>query len=332
LKERLTARDISKLSQALEKGYPNPLSAAVAGKEAVLGELEARTAAGEPLLPAVEAFLSRRHARFCRQLRPLAALGETARALDLLGGNMRRVSENETRLQRLLAYPLFSIILSLLLFALAETFLLPRLAGLGGVDEPGFPGLSIFVVLWIGLPLLSICSFAGLEFLVRKPAISHQESEATRLDRFLLSLPLLGKARADRLIGSSFFVIGRLLEAGTALPVALERGTAIVNSPVLRRGFRGLSEALSVGFSLDYALSVNSDLPAGTRELFPPALPGPLARRFTGADEALRARETERFERLRVLVEPASTLYVGALVAVIAASVVEAMLSSYRLF
>jgi general secretion pathway protein F len=295
-----------------------------AGPRRIVLGLRARVVEGERLSLAMAGYPG----AFPPLYRALIAAGETTGAL---GAVMERLAEHleksaalSRRITLALIYPSALGFTALAVIAVLMVAIVPRIAeqfGSMGVTLPLLTrimiGTSEFLQSWWpGLLALVVALPFAVRLLAKRPAIR------ARLDRLVLSLPLIG-GQARKIEAARFSrTTAVLLASGVVLPDALRAAWQASANTVFRQSVARVREAVEGGRGLPDALQAEAILP-------PLALHMVAAGDRAGDPAAMLARaavqmETEIDGTVSValsLLEPAIIIAMGGVVAVIVLSI-----------
>jgi type II secretory pathway component PulF len=249
-------------------------------------------------------------------------------ALDQAAQQMEREAESSARIRAALAYPTLLCAVGCISIALIAFFIVPRFEALVADFDGALPVASavllsvseglrshpIPVVLVVLAPVLG-----GAALISRYPAHFH---------RLLLQLPLIGGIRHGFATARAGRTVGTLLGAGTSAVTALETAARSVGDHAIRERLLEAGERVAEGSSISRALKIVSALtPTANRMTAIGEASGRLAVLLLQA-AALEQRMAERrLESLVRILEPALILAFAAVVAFLAAAVLQAIYS-----
>ncbi|MBI2867036.1 MAG: type II secretion system F family protein [Chloroflexi bacterium] len=249
--------------------------------------------------------------------------GRLGPALEQMADILEKEHEIRQKAIRTMMYPTAIMGLSLLTLAVLMTVALPPLLKVFDqmkADVPLMTRIAIGSVNIVkGEYLKILLSFgallAGLVVLLRFPRMKFLLTRAQLRVPFLGSLIIAGElARFSR-------TTAMLLEAGVSLSTALKLGVSSCKNGVLRQAFVEAEEALLSGRRLTEALKRCPALPPLFVEL---VMIGEesnsLRRTMRDAADTYQKQVDQRLNALLAMLEPASTVIVGAIVGFIAFS------------
>jgi len=189
-------------------------------------------------------------------------------------GNMEEVLSRYISYQRMvqtfrkkllvsLVYPalLVSMVVIMLIFLI--TFVVPKFADLFNNLGADLPAITVFM-LSLGLNaqkygwIVALVLGAAVVLLLRW---KQSDRGAERIDKFLLSLPLLGEIRLKYQVANFSRILATLLQGGLPLVPAMETAAESLSSRQMLNGVNAAAERVKEGQSLAHALE--------TQKLFP---------------------------------------------------------------
>lgn len=255
---------------------------------------------------------------------------QLARALTHVADHLEQEAELVARLRQALAYPIVLAVAGTLSVLVIGTVVIPRFAALLNDFGQQLP-LATRVLLTVsgGLahdwPLLLVPAAGAVGAAVA--AMRHPPTRA-RLDAGLLDLPLIGSLRLALGTARMTRALGGMLQAGMPLPPALEAAREAVGDSALAARLTRVRERVLQGEALTAALeSERAVAPSALQLLAVGETSGRLADMATRAGD-LAAQEAERaLKTALTLLEPALIVAFGALVAFVAAALLQAVYS-----
>ncbi len=249
--------------------------------------------------------------------------GRLGPSLEQLADILGKEHEAKQKAMRSLMYPLGIIGLSLITLAVLMTVALPPLLktfNQMGADVPLITRVAMGLFAAIRdnmLKLLMTLVVATVSFVLlrRIPAMRY------RLDRTQAEAPLLGPFVVAGELSRFCRTIAMLLEAGVSLATALRLGVSGCKNVALQRAFSDAEQSLVDGHDLTDALRHHTIMPSMFVEL---VMIGEesnsLRRTMNDAADAYQKQLEERLASLLGIMEPVSTIAVGAIVGFIAFS------------
>ena len=217
-------------------------------------------------------------------------------------GNMEEVLSRYISYQRMvqtfrkklmvsLVYPalLVSVVTVMLIFLI--TYVVPKFADLFNNLGADLPAITVFM-LSLGLNaqkygwIVALVLVVGVVLLLRW---KQSDTGAENIDKFLLSLPLIGEIRLKYQVANFSRILATLLQGGLPLVPAMETAAESLSSRQMLNGVNAASERVKEGQSLAHALE--------TQNLFPDLAVEMLeVGESTGALPAMLASVAEFYE------------------------------------
>lgn len=263
-------------------------------------------------------------------LRAGEAHGRIAAATRRLAEDLEREAELRARVRAALAYPVFLAVVGTASVGLIVGVVVPRFAGLLsdlGQTLPPATRALIAVSHAVAAHGLLIAGVAAICAVLGVRAVA-TGAGALALHRLLLDLPIIGPLRRRLASARSCRALAGLLESGVPLLAALDLARGAAGDRAVAERLAQVREAVSQGERLGAALRRHDALaPTALRLATFGERSGRLAElvaqaarlEAAGADRALRA--------LVGLLEPALIVGFGALVAFVAAALLQAVYS-----
>ncbi len=162
-----------------------------------------------------------------------------------------------------LVYPamLVSVVTVMLIFLI--TYVVPKFADLFGNLGAQLPAITVFM-LSVGL---NAQKYAWVVALVAAVAVvsllqwKQSDRGAERIDRFLLSLPLIGEIRLKYQVANFSRILATLLQGGLPLVPAMETAGESMGSRQMLNGITAAAERVKEGQSLAHSLEVQKIFP-----------------------------------------------------------------------
>ena len=157
-----------------------------------------------------------------------------------------------------LVYPalLVSVVTLMLIFLI--TYVVPKFADLFNNLGAQLPAITVFM-LSLGL---NAQKYGWVVLLVGAAAIfllwrwKQSDRGAERIDRFLLSLPLIGEIRLKYQVANFSRILGTLLQGGLPLVPAMETAGESMSSRQMLNGVTAAAERVKEGQSLAHSLEI----------------------------------------------------------------------------
>ena len=200
----------------------------------------------------------------------MVANGESTGALVNTLGQLamlqERGQERVLRVKAALAYPTCLLVVMLLVVALFITFVAPGDEGMFGVlgdDVPWPSKVLIALSAFLTNPLLMLGAAAVITTCVLLFRRAYYESADFRLavDRYCLSLPVVGRLLARLDSARSLDVLASSLRVGLSIVQALKNAIRVVSNEKFRRDLIDANEAIMGGVGLGVALARTTRIP-----------------------------------------------------------------------
>jgi type IV pilus assembly protein PilC len=162
-----------------------------------------------------------------------------------------------------LVYPalLVSVVMVMLTFLL--TYVVPKFAELFDNMDAKLPAITVFM-LSVGLHAQKygwMVALAGVVAVVLLLRWKRSDRGAERIDRFLLSLPLLGEIRMKYQVANFSRILATLLQGGLPLVPAMETAGESMSSRQILNAVRAAAELVKEGQSLAHSLEAQKLFP-----------------------------------------------------------------------
>jgi general secretion pathway protein F len=268
----------------------------------------------------------------------LIRAGEAGGALDSV---LARLAESLERAQSLretirsaMYYPAFVLVMSIITLLVLFTMVIPEFRPLFEGSAAGMPGpMSAVIAIsdalrdyWWVIVLAVIAMVLGVQQYNRTP------SGRRRRDRFLLGLPLVGELVTKVEVARFARTLGTLLANGVMVLNALSITAETVSNRELAEKIRGLANRLKRGDGLAAPLMETGRFPRLAVQLVQVGEESGQLESMLLHVAAIYDEEVKRtLQRLLALFVPIMTICIGILVAVIIATMLTAILSTYEL-
>jgi general secretion pathway protein F len=249
------------------------------------------------------------------------AKGDIAGALTRLADILERGRETSRALLGALIYPASVLVVACLSVSFLLSFVVPQFATL--LDSfHRTPPLTMWVLLTASaafqvgaLPAALILSALALYVIYRR----RDPGFRAALDRWLLTLPGLGRMLARSEAERLSFLLGNLVAAGVPVPEAVAATGAATANAAYRGGLATAGRAVERGDRLSMALATGELLPELALELVRVGEEtGDLATMLLKASDILRRDIEATTSELIGLITPISIVLLGLLIGVIA--------------
>jgi len=162
-----------------------------------------------------------------------------------------------------LVYPALLIVVVTVMLIFLVTFVVPKFAELFNNLDAQLPAITVFM-LAIGLNVQKYLLFvvaAGAAAVMLFLRWKQSDRGAERIDRFLLSLPLIGEIRLKYQVATFSRILGTLLQGGLPLVPAMETAGDSMSSRKMLSGVIAAAERVKEGQSLAHSLETQKMFP-----------------------------------------------------------------------
>jgi type IV pilus assembly protein PilC len=298
-----------------------------------LHEIGRELTAGTALSQALSLYPDLISRQYCQVVRAGEKSGDLTRGLRLAAGYMEKEAQTIGNIRRMLSYPAFLIVMSFIVFAMISIVAVPSLMQLFlslGIDQPLPTRMLVAVAGFIVNDKYYV--LAGLVFLAAVVLLLYRSAAfRRRLDALSLKLPLIGQIIIMRNISRLCRSAAMLLDAGLTLPQTLDTIIGTIDSPAIRQALESVRQDLIKGKGLSR--------PMAGSPLFPGLLAdmvnigektGTLPSSFAAAAEFYEKKLDQRVRKLLGMIEPASIIIVGLVIAFIGIAIITPLYSIYQ--
>jgi general secretion pathway protein F len=331
-------REVLELTRALSALLPAglPLAQALGAAagvttgpvERALQEVRARIERGETLAVALAAFPALFSPMYVGVVRAGERSGDLDTAFARLATQLERDEALRGRVLSASIYPLLLAVAGVIAVTVLLAFVLPQFAELLAGTGAQLPTstrllLAASTMLRRVWPLLLLVPAALLV-----TGVWMQQSDAGRRTgaRLLLALPLIGTLRRYALAARFARLLGVLVGGGAPLLMALDDTVESLGDPVAREHAEQIRTRIREGSTLRAAVAQSSVFPPLLAQLIGVGEEAGQLREFLMKAADIFEERTERAtQRVATLAEPAMIVVFGAIVAVIALSLLQAI-------
>ncbi len=256
------------------------------------------------------------------------AAGEASGRMSEVLLQLATMQKNEIRrgreLKALLTYPVLLLVVSSSVLAALVVFVLPRFAGIFEQYEMPLPVLTQFF-LAISEELISRWWLWGtltLSVLVGFFAWRKSNSGRRSLDRFWIRGPMVGEICCGMCIGTTCRLLGLMLNNGVTLLESLRLTRQAIKNSLYQGLLYDLEDAVINGQGLASVLTETDFVPPSAKEMIVTAeSTGNLNEVTTLLGDYYDEESEAKLRQLVGVLEPAITVFMGAIVAVVVLSV-----------
>lgn len=260
--------------------------------------------------------------------------GEMSGTLDEVMQKMSDHYEKEHRtlgkLRSALAYPIFLIIVTLLVMVGMFVFILPNFFGMfEGVDVPPITklvmGISQFLTYQWYIPLFSI-----LGLLLIWSLIGNQRSVRMVVDKAKLKLPMVGKQMRIIYIARFTHALCTLYSSGIPMIEAVEMATSVLNNTYISGAFVQVVEDISRGEMLSSSIEKSGMFDTMvTSMMFIGEESGGLDHMLNKISEFYDNESEMAMQKMMALFEPIMLVVIAVMVGLVVAAVMLPIYSMY---
>lgn len=301
----------------------------------VLGEVATDIRNGSSMSVA----LSRQPRAFSQMYARTIAAGEQGGNLEVvlrqMADFMERAAETEKRIKNALTYPVIVLVVAVIVVGILVSYVLPAFADIYsqlGANPPltsrmliGFNDWFIQYGLYVFLVILA--ALAAAYIYIRTPAGKYQ------WHKLFFQLPIIGRISLLMELSRCCRTISMLFRVGLPLPEIMTMAIQGSNNVTLKEALTGVQQELIRGEGLSG--------PMQKRSLFLPMMvqmvgvgeeTGSLDNTLATVAESYEADADEKTSTAVELIQPIMTIIMGAVIAFIALSLLQAMYSIYGQF
>ena len=262
--------------------------------------------------------------------------GELAVMLRNLADHMEKENAATKKVKNALTYPAIILVVAIVVVAVIVTVVLPPLVGLFSSLGGELPGMTKALLAAVGLLtdyglylLLGLLGLALAATASIKSPYGHYQ-----WDKLRLSLPLVGRITLTGTLARCCRSLAMLFHAGLPLPEVLRLTGQVSGNDVVTRALTDVEHGMIRGEGLSKPMSRNSIfLPLMVEMVRVGEETGNLVGTLTTVAENYEIEVEDRVRTLLGMIEPAMTILMGLVIALVALSVfmpVYGSLSSLR--
>jgi type IV pilus assembly protein PilC len=289
--------------------------------------------AGTAFSQALEQYPALVPGQYCQVIRASEKSGDLTRGLRMVAGYMEKEAYTIHNIRRMLSYPTFLIVMSGIVIMLVAIVAVPSLMQLFlslGVDLPLPTRMLVAVAGFIAddryFILAGVLALAAAVLLLFRWAASRQ-----RFDSLALKLPVSRKIILMRNISRFCRSAAMLLEAGLTLPQTLATIIGTIDNGTVRRTFQEIRQDLIKGKGLSRPMADNPLFPGLLVDMvYIGEKTGTLPSAFAAMADFYEKKLDQRVQRLLSMIEPASIIVVGLIIAFIGIAIITPLYSIYQ--
>ena len=304
-----------------------------AGLRDVINKLGQEVSGGISFSQALARYPRLISSHYCQVIKVSEKSGDLTSGLRLVAGYMEKETTTSNHLRRMLSYPAFLGFMAIIVIIIVATVAVPAL-------------IKLFNSLGVNLPLatrmlVAIADFitnykfhvlAGLIVLVIAGMLLKRHAGVKGfIDSFTLKLPVIGGIVIMRNICRFCRSSALLIEAGLTLPQALNAIIGTIDSNIIKQILMEIRQEIIKGKGLSQ--------PMANAGIFPRLLvdmvsigekTGTLQSSFATMADYYEKRLDLKVQRLLGMIEPASIIIVGLIIALIGIAIITPLYSIYQ--
>ena len=254
--------------------------------------------------------------------------GKLDEALDSLAAYLDREIETRAKVISALAYPLVVMALAMVTVLILAGYVLPQFKPLFdelGADLPLSTRMMLFFSrfftdLWYVTAIFLLLLIGFIAFLVAHPTGKEIWQRAS------LKIPMLGGIIEYSILERFCAVMATMLQAGVAVPSAMETTTTAVNNVVYREQLEIARQQMLEGAGFSQPLIETELFPGAARQMFKVGEEtGTLDQQLEVAAEYFNRELDYKIKTFTTAFEPIMIIFVGVVVGFVAVSLVQAM-------
>jgi type IV pilus assembly protein PilC len=254
--------------------------------------------------------------------------GRLDESLDSLAGYISREIETRSKVIGALAYPVVVMVLALFTVMILAGYVLPQFKPLFeelDADLPLPTRMMLFVArfftdLWYITAIFALLFFAAVAFLALHP------SGKEIWQRTSLKIPIIGGIIEYAILERFCSVLHTMLQAGVAVPSAMQTTTEAVYNVVYREQLEIARQQMLEGAGFTQPLIETELFPGAARQMFKVGEEtGTLDQQLEVAAEYFNRELEYRIKTFTTLFEPIMIIFVGVVVGFVAIALVSAM-------
>lgn len=270
---------------------------------------------------------------YCQVIKVSEKSGDLTDGLRMVAGYMEKETSTSSHVRRMLSYPAFLGTMAFIVIIIVATVAVPSLVGLFKSLDVPLPlptrmliAVANFIVHYKFHVIAALVVLAlAVWFLRKQPAVKRS------IDVTSLKLPVIGNIIIMRNICRFCRSSEMLIEAGLTLPQALQTIIGTIDSDVIKQVFTEMRQEVIKGKGLSQPMS--------QAKIFPRLLvdvvaigekTGTLQASFASMADYYEKRLDMRVQRLLGMIEPASIIFVGIIIAAIGVAIITPLYSIYR--
>lgn len=304
-----------------------------AGLRDIITKMGQDVSGGAPFSMALGRYPKLISSHYCQVIKVSEQSGELTRGLRLVASYMDKETSMAGNVQRMLSYPAFLCVMAIIVIVILSTVAVPALT-------------NLFNALNVNLPMITKMLQAFANFIINDKyfllagiiviiaaffMLKDQPGVKKFVDSFAIKLPIFGKIVIMRNICRFCRSSAMLIEAGLTLPQVLNAIIGTIDSDIIKKALIEIRQDIIKGRGLAQAMQKT--------EFFPRLLidvvaigerTGSLQSAFSTMADYYEKRLDSRVQRLLSMIEPASIIIVGLVIAFIGVAIIMPLYSIYQ--
>lgn len=266
-------------------------------------------------------------------LRSAELTGKLDVVLDQLSAYIERDVEARRKIQTALTYPSIVFLMSIGTIVVLSVFVLPKFEDFFAALDAELPlatrmllGATRFMGTWWGLivTVLAVLALAGI-------LATRTRRGRYGWHRMLLAMPVLGEAIRYSKIERFTRLLASMVNAGVALPLAMEVATNSLNNDVFERALVGVRESMLRGDGLAQPIAASRLFPGIASQMIRVGEDtGTLDSQLEVAATFYERELDYKVAKVTALIEPVVITVMGGIVGFVAIALVSAMYGIFR--
>jgi len=267
----------------------------------------------------------------------MVSSGEKNGRLDWAFGRIAEMYEKELALSGKISsaftYPLFLIVLAVILFVVMTTVVLPKFSTMYDTFDAELPGITKFMMALSSFLLkYGIFVFAGVAIIAAVFVLLLKQNLAfkKKLAQLCLRIPAYGRVTMVSNTASFSRIASALLESGVEVVESIRIAASVIKNEYMRRSIEGCLENIELGNTVNSAF--------GQLGIFEPLFVsmirigeegGVLPETFGKMADMYEAESDTATKKLTAVLEPILTMSIGLIIAIIVVSIILPMFNMY---
>lgn len=299
----------------------------------MINKIGKQVASGVPFSQALAHYPKLVSSQYCQVISVSEKSGDLPRGLRLVSGYMEKELSVAANVKRTLSYPAFLGFMSVIVIVMVAIVAMPSLVKLFESLQVNLPpltrGFIAIANIIIDYKFHIIAGLIAFGFFVvwlwKVPAVKRF------IDRASLKTPVIKSITITRNLCRFCRTSSMLVEAGLTLPQSLQAVIGIIDNTVIKQAVTAIRQDIIKGKSLSREMSQSVFFPRLLVDVVAIGeKTGTLQSSFTSMADYYEKQLDVKVKKLLGLVEPASILIVGLIIAFIGIAIMQPMYSIYQ--